>query len=67
MGDAHLLYGCCCCGLRFLEGRHGARRRFDYPGIVYHGNILYIIFGAILLLNTLKHSGAITAIRSGFT
>ncbi|MFC1650513.1 L-lactate permease [Candidatus Latescibacterota bacterium] len=30
-------------------------------------NILYIIFGAILLLNTLKHSGAITTIRTGFT
>lgn len=30
-------------------------------------NILFIIFGAILLLNTLKHSGAVTAIRNGFT
>ena len=29
-------------------------------------DILYIIFGAILLLNTLKHSGAIKAIRNGF-
>jgi lactate permease len=28
--------------------------------------ILWIIFGAILLLNTLKHSGAITVIREGF-
>ncbi|MEZ4776457.1 MAG: L-lactate permease [Bacteroidia bacterium] len=35
-------------------------------GIFITGDILYIIFGAILLLNTLKHSGAITAIRSGF-
>ncbi len=31
------------------------------------GSILWIIFGAILLLNTLKHSGAITAIRGGFS
>ncbi|MCK7515239.1 MAG: L-lactate permease [Desulfobacterales bacterium] len=28
--------------------------------------MLWIIFGAILLLNTLKHSGGITAIRAGF-
>lgn len=30
-------------------------------------NILYIIFGALLLLNTLKYSGAITVIRNGFS
>ncbi|MCP4725460.1 MAG: L-lactate permease [bacterium] len=30
-------------------------------------DLLFIIFGAILLLNTLKHSGALTAIRRGFT
>jgi lactate permease len=30
-------------------------------------SILWIIFGAILLLNTLKHSGALQVIRSGFT
>ena len=30
-------------------------------------SLLWIIFGAILLLNTLKHTGAITAIRNGFT
>ncbi|MFZ7127256.1 MAG: L-lactate permease [Desulfobacterales bacterium] len=35
-------------------------------GIFLTASILFIIFGAILLLNTLKHSGAITAIRSGF-
>ena len=29
-------------------------------------DILFIIFGALLLLNTLKHSGAIAAIRKGF-
>lgn len=36
-------------------------------GLILTGAILWIIFGAILLLNTLKHSGAITAIRSGFS
>ncbi len=36
-------------------------------GLVITAGVLWIIFGAILLLNTLKHSGAITAIRSGFT
>lgn len=35
-------------------------------GLVLTGAILWIIFGAILLLNTLKHSGAITAIRAAF-
>lgn len=29
--------------------------------------VLWIIFGAIMLLNTLQHSGAITTIRAGFT
>ena len=29
-------------------------------------SVLWIIFGAILLLNTLKHSGAIVVIRQGF-
>jgi len=36
-------------------------------GLVITAGVLWIIFGAILLLNTLKHSGAITAIRAGFT
>ncbi|WP_416884792.1 L-lactate permease [Marinospirillum sp.] len=36
-------------------------------GLILTGGILWIIFGAILLLNTLKHSGAITAIRGGFS
>lgn len=35
-------------------------------GLFITFDILYIIFGAILLLNTLKHSRAIVAIRSGF-
>ena len=36
-------------------------------GLFITFNILFIIFGAILLLNTLKYSGAVTAIRNGFT
>lgn len=36
-------------------------------GLFITFDILYIIFGAILLLNTLKHSGGITAIRAGFS
>ncbi|MBX3617728.1 L-lactate permease [Nitrosomonas sp.] len=36
-------------------------------GLILTGSILWIIFGAILLLNTLKYSGAITAIRRGFS
>lgn len=36
-------------------------------GLVITLGLLWIIFGAILLLNTLKHSGGITAIRAGFT
>lgn len=37
---------------------HGLFTTFD---------ILWIIFGAILLLNTLKHSGGVASIRTGFT
>ncbi|MCA1769951.1 MAG: L-lactate permease [Halomonas sp.] len=36
-------------------------------GLILTIAILWIIFGAILLLNTLKHSGGITAIRNGFS
>ncbi len=36
-------------------------------GVVIALTLLYIIFGAILLLNTLQESGAISAIRQGFT
>ncbi len=35
-------------------------------GLIVAGTLLYIIFGAILLLNTLKESGALQAIRQGF-
>lgn len=36
-------------------------------GLMLTISILWIIFGAILLLNTLKHSGGISAIRNGFS
>ena len=36
-------------------------------GLVVAITLLYIIFGAILLLNTLQQTGALTAIRRGFT
>lgn len=36
-------------------------------GLILTVSILWIIFGAILLLNTLKHSGAISTIRHGFS
>ena len=36
-------------------------------GLVIALTLLYIIFGAILLLNTLRASGAISVIRRGFT
>jgi lactate permease len=35
-------------------------------GLIITIGVLWIIFGAILLLNTLKYSGGITAIRAGF-
>ena len=36
-------------------------------GLLQSAGLLWIIFGALLLLNTLKHSGAVSTIRSGFT
>lgn len=36
-------------------------------GLLQTAGLLWIIFGAILLLNTLKYSGGISAIRAGFT
>ena len=37
-----------------------------FQGLLITIAVLWIIFGAILLLNTLKHSGAIKVIREGF-
>jgi len=36
-------------------------------GLIVAGTLLFIVFGAILLLNTLQESGALHAIRLGFT
>jgi lactate permease len=36
-------------------------------GLMVTVSVLWIIFGAIFLLNTLKHTGAIQVIRQGFT
>jgi lactate permease len=36
-------------------------------GLLITVQVLWIIFGALLLLNTLKHSGGIATIRSGFS
>lgn len=36
-------------------------------GMLVTISVLYIIFGAIMLLNTLQNSGAISTIRAGFT
>ena len=36
-------------------------------GLIVAGTLIYIIFGAILLLNTLQQSGAIATIRQGFS
>lgn len=36
-------------------------------GLIVSVTLLYIIFGAILLLNTLSESGGLSVIRSGFT
>ncbi len=36
-------------------------------GVVICATLLYIIFGAVLLLNTLRESGGLATIRAGFT
>ncbi|GAD90857.1 L-lactate transporter [Vibrio halioticoli NBRC 102217] len=38
-----------------------------FQGLGITVSVLWIVFGAIFLLNTLKHTGAITVIRNGFT
>lgn len=39
----------------------------SFEGLFVALSILWIIFGAVLLLNTLRRSGALAAIREGFT
>lgn len=36
-------------------------------GLIIAGTLLYIVFGALLLLETLTKSGAMSTIRAGFT
>lgn len=38
-----------------------------FSGLISALEVVFIIFGAVLLLNTVKHSGAIHTIRNGFT
>jgi len=38
-----------------------------FQGLGITVSVLWIVFGAIFLLNTLKHTGAISTIRNGFT
>ncbi len=51
-------------GVWRVDFRHIAASTFQ--GLFITFDILFIIFGAILLLQTLEHSGAIAAIRSSF-
>lgn len=55
--------------IAFFAWQMPAKRIFasTIQGLIITLSILWIIFGAILLLNTLKHSGAIEVIRKGFT
>lgn len=38
-----------------------------FQGLIITVSVLWIVFGAIFLLNTLKHTGAIATIRNGFS
>ena len=52
----------------FVWGVSGSRVfASSLQGLIITLGILWIIFGAIMLLNTLKYSGAITTIREGFS
>ena len=54
-------------GLFFWEMSWQDAMASSVQGLFITFDILYIVFGAILLLNTLKYSGGIEAIRSGFS
>jgi hypothetical protein len=38
----------------------------DRQGLIIAGELLFIVFGAVLLLNTLEESGGLAAIRQSF-
>ncbi|WP_064604844.1 L-lactate permease [Photobacterium sp. J15] len=56
-------------GIALLFWDMSATRIFasTLQGLAITVAVLWIVFGAIFLLNTLKHTGAIATIRSGFT
>ena len=52
----------------FMWGVSGTRVfASSLQGLIITMGILWIIFGAIMLLNTIKYSGAIAKIREGFS
>lgn len=56
-----------CLIAYFYWGVSGTRiLASTFQGLIITAGILWIIFGAIMLLNTLKYSGAIMTIRRGF-
>jgi len=55
-----------CVGLFAWDMSFNRVMASTVQGLLITLGLLWIIFGAILLLNTLKHSGGITAIRAGF-
>ena len=62
---AYLTAASLALGVWGLPGRQVAGA--TSKGLVITASLLYIIFGAILLLNTLRESGGLKVIRSGFT
>ncbi len=63
-----LVFFVTCIIAYFFWGVAGSRILASIlQGLVITASILWIIFGAIMLLNTLKYSGAIKTIRKGFS
>ena len=57
-----------CSIAYFIWGVSGSRILASaFQGLIITAGILWIIFGAIMLLNTLKYSGAIMTMRKGFS
>ena len=55
-----------CIGLFVWDMSFNRVLASTLQGLIITVGVLWIIFGAILLLNTLKYSGAISTIRAGF-
>ncbi|MBS91835.1 MAG: lactate permease [Rickettsiales bacterium] len=63
-----LVYFVTCLIAYFFWGVSSTRiLASTFQGLIITASILWIIFGAIMLLNTLKYSGAIRRIRKGFS